>query len=194
MITHQLSKYLLDEGKKIALHADPENKIEDITFAQYEAYAIDVAFTTGDAKPRELDARTTVFKRNPEIAYQLKMKASRSLFVEIGKRFSALPFSLRSIEDETQARLGVRECVDHGLLTPYRVEFEREGAFVAHVRFTVLLLGNGTQKVTGGDLPSFVQSTKVVPNDIQEILKIVPFVSKKAKAKTGASNTMDTNN
>ena len=192
MITHQLNKFILDEGKKIALHADPENKVEDITFSQHEAYAIDVAFTTGEAKPRELDARTTVFKRNPEVNYLLKMKAARTFFGEVSKRFPALPFSIRSIEDETTARLGIKECVEHRLLTPYRVEFEHEGSFVAHVRFTVLLLGGGTQKVTGGELPAFVQSTKVVPNDIQEILKIVPFVSKKGKPKSNAA--MDTNN
>lgn len=33
--------------------------------------------STGEGKPRELDARTTVFKRDPESRYLLKMKASR---------------------------------------------------------------------------------------------------------------------
>ncbi len=162
--THQLSRFLLDEGKKIALHADPaagpEAKAEETTFSLHEMYAIDVAFTTGEARPRETDARTTVFKRNPDVSYHLKMKASRSLLADISKKYSALPFSLRALGDETQARLGVRECVDHNLLTPYRVEFEREGSFVAHVRFTVLLLGGGTQKVTGIDMPEYVKSDK----------------------------------
>jgi methionine aminopeptidase len=161
MSTHQLGRFALEGGKRVPLKGDPEDKTEEATFAAGEAYAIDVAFTTGDAKPRETDARTTVFRRNPDVEYLLKMKASRALLGEVAKKYAAgLPFSLRALGDETQARLGVRECVDHGLLTPFRVEFEREGAAVAHVRFTAVLLSGGTQKVTGGDCPAWVKSDK----------------------------------
>lgn len=32
-----------------------------------------------------------------------------------------MPFTLRSFEDEKQAKLGVVECERHGLLRPYQV-------------------------------------------------------------------------
>ncbi len=42
---------------------------------------------------------------------------------EVSKQFPTLPFSLRALsateEEERQAKLGVRECVQHELLTPY---------------------------------------------------------------------------
>lgn len=50
---------------------------EKAEFDIHEVYAIDVLVSSGDGKPREMDARTTIYKRNPEILYQLKMKASR---------------------------------------------------------------------------------------------------------------------
>jgi hypothetical protein len=36
-------------------------------------YAIDVAMTTGDGKPREIGARTTVYKRMVDKKYGLKV-------------------------------------------------------------------------------------------------------------------------
>ena len=86
----------------------------------------------GDGKGREEDARTTVFKKR-DIVYQLKLKASRVFFSEMDKRFALMPFTLRAFEDEKKARMGVVECVKHGLCDPYPVIFEREGDVVAQV-------------------------------------------------------------
>ena len=36
-------------------------------------------------------------------------------------RFPTLPFTLRALEDEKQARMGVVECLKHDLLHPYPV-------------------------------------------------------------------------
>lgn len=52
-------------------------------------------------------------------SYALKMKASRATFSEISKKAGSFPFSLRVLEDEVKARMGVRECVSHGLLKSY---------------------------------------------------------------------------
>lgn len=93
--------------------------------------------------------RTTVYKRAVDVKYALKNQASRSFFNEVNKKYPTLPFSVRSLTDEKAARMGVRECVNHGLMMPYPVLHERKGDFVAHVKFTVLLLPNGTLQITG---------------------------------------------
>ena len=62
----------------------------------------------------QLEARTTVFKRDLEEKYSLKMKASRAFFSEVNQRFPTLPFTLRA-GDERAWRMGVVECVKHGL-------------------------------------------------------------------------------
>ena len=51
-----------------------------------------------------------MFKKSDK-TYQLKMKASRTLFSEITKKFTKMPFTLRMCEDERQARMGITECI-----------------------------------------------------------------------------------
>lgn len=64
-----------------------------------------------------------------------------------------LPFSMRSLEDKKQARMGVVECVTHGLLQPFPVVFEKEeGAAIAHFKHTVLVMKDGPERITGDAL------------------------------------------
>jgi curved DNA binding protein len=162
MASHQLKQFVIDGEKVIALKADPEAKprIEEVTFEAGEAYSIDIAFSSGEGKPRETEARTTIFKRVLDNNYQLKMKASRWVIHEVSKRFPALPFTIRALGDDTQSRLGVVECMKHSMLGGYQVLYEREGAHVAHVKYTVLLLPSGTAKVTGLPCPAYIKSDK----------------------------------
>ena len=55
----------------------------------------------------------------------LKMKASRALFTEVNSKCGTMPFSLRNLEDEKKARMGVVECVSHKLLEPFHVLYEK---------------------------------------------------------------------
>lgn len=93
--------------------------------------------------------RTTVFKRAVDVKYALKNQSSRQFFNEVNKKYPTLPFSVRSLNNEQAVKLGVRETVNHGLMMPYPVLHERKGDFVAHVKFTVLLLPNGTLQISG---------------------------------------------
>lgn len=47
-------------------------------------------------------------------------------------RFPTLPFTLRALEDEKQARMGVVECLKHDLLHPYPVSLEEGRRRVEH--------------------------------------------------------------
>mmetsp|Transcript_952 Transcript_952/g.1185 ORF Transcript_952/g.1185 Transcript_952/m.1185 type:complete len:404 (-) Transcript_952:578-1789(-) len=152
-LMHQMKRYVIDGNKVIILREEPEQRVEECTFEPFEVYSIDVAMSTGEGKPRETDTRTTVFKRAVDRNYRLKMRASRYLFNEVNQRFPTMPFSLRALEDERQARMGVVECLKHELLHPYPVLYERAGDHVAHFKFTVLLLQSGTIQVTGFPLP-----------------------------------------
>ena len=68
---HQMKRFVIDGVKEVALRhptADDleagEQKLDECTFEQAEVYAVDVAMSTGDGKPRPGVLRTTVFKRN----------------------------------------------------------------------------------------------------------------------------------
>lgn len=184
-VMHQMKRFVIDASKVILLRDDSDKKMETCTFEAGEVYAVDVCFSTGEGKPREEGARTTLFKRNVDKTYSLRMKASRAFFSEVQKNASTMPFTLRTVEDERQAKLGVKECVQHDLLTPYPVLFERPDAFVAHVKLTVLLLPSGTTKVTGLQLPAGLYTSaeeKTVSEDLKDLLA-VEIVKKKKKSK-----------
>ncbi|CAM9244193.1 unnamed protein product [Sphacelaria rigidula] len=186
----QLTRFGLG-GKTIALNS--EDKEKEVTFEANEVYAVNVFVSSGDGKVREQDVRTTVFKKDPNKSYHLKMKASRYLYNEVNQRFPSMPFSLRALDDEKQARLGVVECASHELLTSYPVMFAHRGDTVAHFKCTVLLLASGTSKITGIEfIPASFSSDKSVDAETQTILDTVSRRKKnkkKKKAGAGASAT-----
>ena len=59
----------------------------------------------------------------------------RTLFSEISKRFPTMPFSLRSLE-APNARFGLVECLNHGLLHPYPVLHEKPDQLVGCLSWT----------------------------------------------------------
>lgn len=188
---HQMKRFVMDGVKEVALKEptpedieEGEEKVPECTFEQAEVYAIDVAMTTGDGKVKPGDLRTTVFKRNVEANYRLKMKASRYVLTEVDKKFPTLPFTLRHFDDERQAKMGITECVSHGLLAPYPSLHEKAGSKVAHFKCTVLLLPSGTTKVTGLPLPSYFKTEKEPDEETAQVLKdIAEKEAKKAKKK-----------
>ena len=78
-------------------------------------------------------------------------QASRAVFKEINTRFPALPFTFRELEgnssrEASSSRLGIVECLSHGLLHPYPVMYEKSGELVAQFKTTVLLMPNGSDR------------------------------------------------
>uniref|UniRef100_A0A8C7VKC9 Proliferation-associated 2G4, b n=1 Tax=Oncorhynchus mykiss TaxID=8022 RepID=A0A8C7VKC9_ONCMY len=152
MLSHQLKQHVIDGEKTIIQNpTDLQRKDhEKAEFEVHEVYAVDVLISTGEGKAKDAGQRTTIYKRDPDKQYGLKMKTSRSFFSEVERRFDAMPFTLRAFEDEGKARLGVVECAKHELLQPFNVLHEKEGEFVAQFKFTVLLMANGPLRITTG--------------------------------------------
>ena len=91
---------------------------------------IDVLVSSGEGKPKGTDHRSTVFKRVLENAYLLKMERARAFFSAVNRNYPTLPFSIADFEDATMAKVGVKECLEHDLLTEYPVLEEKAGEFV----------------------------------------------------------------
>ena len=89
--------------------------------------------STGEGKAKVLDEKeTTVYKRALDQEYKLKLKASRGIFSEINKKYPTMPFTVRSL-DSKQSRLGLVECLNHGLLHPYPVLHEKVRLHAAYL-------------------------------------------------------------
>lgn len=151
MLSHQLSQHMIAGDKTIIQHPNEAQRKEhdQCDFEQHEVYALDVLVSTGDGTVRELDTRTTIFRKTDEV-YSLKLKASRDFFSQVSRNCGPMPFNLRCVaQDLRRARLGVVECVNHKLIEPFQVLYEKSDQFVAQFKATVLLTAGGTKKITG---------------------------------------------
>jgi len=150
MLSHQLEQNRIDGEKTIIQNPSEAQRKEHekYEFALHEVYAVDVLISSGEGQGREKDAKITIYKKT-EDTYMLKMKTSREFFSKVSKQFGTMPFNLRSMDDEKKARMGVHECVTHKLIDPFQVLYDKEGAYVAQYKFTVLLMPNGPHKITG---------------------------------------------
>ncbi|KAJ4842193.1 ERBB-3 binding protein 1 [Turnera subulata] len=161
VLSHQLKQFVIDGNKVVLSVSNPETRVDDAEFEENEVYAIDIVTSTGEGKPKLLDEKnTTIYKRAVDKNYHLKMKASRFIFSEINQKYPIMPFTARAFE-EKRARLGLVECVNHDLLQPYPVLYEKPGDLVAHIKFTVLLMPNGSDRITSHALQE-LQPTKTI--------------------------------
>mmetsp|Transcript_104075 Transcript_104075/g.321035 ORF Transcript_104075/g.321035 Transcript_104075/m.321035 type:complete len:393 (+) Transcript_104075:108-1286(+) len=149
VLSHQLKKHVIDGNRVIMGCETAEEKVDEFEFEINEVYCIDVVMSTGEGRGREAELRHTVYKRAVEASYNLKTQKARQFISEVNRRFPALPFTIRAIEDEQVARIGVSEAKRHELLEEYPILKERDREFVAQFKFTVLLLPGGTKKITG---------------------------------------------
>lgn len=177
--SHQISQFSFDQDKMIPSVDVPENKIEEVIFEENQVYMIDIVMSTGEGKTREKDAVPTVFCRDPDARYMLKMKASRQVFSEITNKFPRLPFSLRAL-DTKSARLGMKEITQHDLVFTYPVLYEKPGERVAQIKFTALILPTIIDRITAHGLP-FVKSDKEL-TDPQLLNTFKMGVKRKSKA------------
>jgi hypothetical protein len=123
-VSCQQTQNVLDGKKRIVLNPSESRKrdFELATFAENEVYGIDILVSSSDdGKARLEESRTTIYQRDSNVTYQLKMKNSRSVFSEVQKKAGAFPFNIRCLEDEKRARMGLQEAVQHSLVKPYEV-------------------------------------------------------------------------
>jgi methionine aminopeptidase len=141
---------LIDGNECIINHETPEQRVDDWEFAPGDVIALDVYASTGDGMGREADIRTTVYKREMDMQYNLKSKSAREFFSVVNTKFPTLPFSIRGFENLTGAKVGVKECLTHELICAYPVLTEKPGEFVAQFKATVVVQPKSTAILSGG--------------------------------------------
>lgn len=183
VLSHEVKKHLIDGNNVIINKATYEQKVDEHELQVHEVYGLDVIISTGEGKPRESEYRTTVFKRAIEKSYSLKLKASRQFFAEVADRFPTLAFSLRSFEEETTAKLGIKEAMDHDLFHGYPVLIEKSGEFVAQFKATVVVGKNGAQVLTGLPIDAALYNTENTITDENLLKVLTSSLDKKDKKK-----------
>lgn len=196
MLSHQLKQFKIDGEKTIIQNPSDAQKKEHekFEFDTHEVYAMDVLISTGEGVGKETDTRVSVYKKTDEV-YQLKLKASRMFYSEVRTKYGTMPFNLRSFEEETKAKMGVVECVNHKLIEPFQVLYEKPGEFVAHYKFTVLLMPNGPHRITGIPFESelYKSENSITDPELKSLLSSSanPKTAKKKKKKSESSGAVE---
>lgn len=176
----------MNDGNEVIICKEtPEQRVEDYEFQPGDVFNLDIMVSSAEGMPREVDIRTTVFKRDMEQMYQLKSKHARAFFSIVNQKYPTLPFSIRGFEDVPGARVGVRECMTHDLLFDYPVLSEKPGEFVARFSATLAVQAKTIAVLAGGrDLfnAEGVKSDKNLSEELQELVNRNIWVKpKKAK-------------
>ncbi|GAA98724.1 uncharacterized protein L969DRAFT_84565 [Mixia osmundae IAM 14324] len=154
-----------------------------------DVFALDVIVTSGEEGKAKATGNvpTTVYGKTSS-AYQLKMKTSRATFSEVSKKAGSFPFSLRILDDERRAKLGMQECVQHGLMKPFDVyTADKSSDLVAQVMVTFMLGKTGVTRLS--HTPHFFSAELVKPDteikseEVKALLSQPLKVDKKKAAK-----------
>jgi len=150
-----------------------------------EVWGIEMGVSLGSGKVKTLNNRATLHRRTTT-TYGLKRPSSRATLSEVVKKFGTFPFSLRQLDDERSAKVGVVECVRGGVIRQYEVVGDKDNDPVARLFTTIALTKNGLQRVTAPpapDLEKYKTENKITDEEILKILEL-PLGSKKTKSKS----------
>jgi len=194
MLSCQHQKNVIDGKKRIILNPSEQQRrdMDTATFAEGEFYGVDILVTnTEDGECRSEESRTSIDQRGSDVTYQLKMRNSRAVFTEIQKKAGPFPFTIRCLEDEKRARMGVQEAVTHGLLKPYDVLYTPANTYVAAFHFTIALLPAGPSLISHPPVwykPEKLKTEKELEDaELKEVLLKKLRESKKKNKKKGES-------
>lgn len=195
VLSHQMKRWVVDGSKVIANKATAEARVDEWEFEANEVYNLDVVMSTGEGKVKEQGSKETVYKRQVDVEYQLKLKTSRQIFSVINQKYPVLPFTLRNLGDDMRrSRMAITEMKNHNLLVSYPVLYEKEGETVARCSVTVLVLPSKTLRITNVTQP-VCETEVLLDEEIKSLLAISLNKKKKKKAKKTAANntaTMET--
>ncbi|USP75225.1 hypothetical protein yc1106_02499 [Curvularia clavata] len=161
------------ESKKKIILAPGEGVRGDGLPESGEVWGVEMGVSLGSGKVKNNSNRTTLHRRTAT-TYQLKRPTSRALLSEVVKKFGTFPFSLRQLEDEKGAKVGVVECVRTGVLRQYEVVVDKDNQPVARLFSTVSIGKNGMQRLaqpTPIDVSKYKSDKKIEDEEILKILE-----------------------
>jgi len=129
------------EGKKKLVLAPADGQKGEGVPEVGEAWGVEMGVSLGTGKVKTLENRPTLHRRTTT-TYQLKRPSSRQILSEIVKKFGTFPFSLRQLDDERAAKVGVVECVRGNVVRQYEVIADKDGAPVSRLFTTIGTFGD----------------------------------------------------
>jgi hypothetical protein len=131
----QFERNEIEGKKKIILAPGDGAKGEGIPEVG-EVWGVEMGVSLGSGKIKNFENRTTLHRRTT-LTYALKRPSSKKILNEVVKKFGTFPFSLRQLEDERDAKVGVVECVRGNVFRQYEVVGDKDGDAVARLLTTI---------------------------------------------------------
>lgn len=155
IVSRNMERYIID-GHKFILNVPSKTSVEQMKVELHDVWNLDIILSTGNCKPYDNGTKTTVFKRNMDETYILKMRTSVQILREINHKFPTMPFALSMLESEAKGRAGIVEIANHDLVDSYTILFEKN-ALVSQFKATVIVTENGPKILTPIDAPFFLK-------------------------------------
>lgn len=124
------------EGKKKIILAPGDGTRGEGVPEVGDVWGVEMGVSLGSGKIKNLENRATLHRRTA-LTYALKRPSSKKILNEVVKKFGVFPFSLRQLEDERDAKVGVVECVRGNVFRQYEVVGDKDNAPVARVLTTI---------------------------------------------------------
>lgn len=176
----QNHRYTLEGEKQIESSFDADEKAPEVEIEMNEVYNVEVSMSTGLGKMSLAEDYTSVFHKDQDRVFQLRIKKARVLLSELAIKNPVFPFSSR-LYDTPQHKFGIRDCVNNGHLIPHHVWREKKGEFVAVTRFTVLVTPSGPVRLTGLPVdPASLNTEFSIQN--QDVMKLMNQPVKQGKS------------
>ncbi|KAI4169848.1 MAG: hypothetical protein LQ343_005397 [Gyalolechia ehrenbergii] len=175
----------IEGKKKIVLNPPDKEGRADGVSEMGDVWGVEMGVSLGAGKVKTIDQRPTLHRRTV-ITYQLKRPSSRQTLSEIVKKFGNFPFSLRQLDDERAAKVGVVECVRSNVLRQYEVVTDKDSAPVARLLTTIAITKNGLIRLTASpplDVSRYKTDKKITDEQILKILEQPTARSTGAKGK-----------
>lgn len=159
-VSHTVEQWQPEGDKSFRMRAQPNSKpVKDVVFEENDVVCIDIVMSSGEGRGIEREVQPTIYRRDGRTTYTLKMQTSIDIFKEIRNKFKTFAFRISDLTGN-RTRFALADMSKHSLVQPHPVLFEREGEFVAHLKFTTALLPDGTAvRLTGAHpAPAFSNS------------------------------------
>lgn len=131
----QFERNEIEGKKKIILAPGDGAKGEGVPEVN-EVWGVEIGVSLGSGKIKNLENRATLHRRT-NLTYALKRPSSKKILNEAVKKFGVFPFSLRQLEEERDAKIGVVECVRGNVFRQYEVVGDKDGESVARLLTTI---------------------------------------------------------
>lgn len=131
----QFERNEIEGKKKIILSPGDGTRGEGIPEVG-DVWGVEMGVSLGTGKIKNYENRATLHRRTT-LTYALKRPSSKKILNEVVKKFGTFPFSLRQLEDERDAKVGVVECVRGNVFRQYEVVGDKDKEPVGRLLTTI---------------------------------------------------------